>query len=395
MSTREIKIVHSSDWHLGFYPGARDKSGIPVRTLFVLKAAESLVDFVRKNEVDVVLLSGDILNRGNPSPTIQNALAGVLKSLVDSGAKVVYLIGNHEIPGWGDHPVKIYDTLGVPGIIVADKFGIFSLEVKGLPLDIAAIPYSAIIKRDFSSLLEEACSSVEPKHPSILMAHIFVLGARLSGSDLNLLPDEPHAFPDVFRDTPFSYIALGHLHRHQKLISNPPTVYAGSLSRVSFSEANETKGFVFVRLTEENSFWRARWNFVELESPSFITVNVDTTDTANPTEYILERLGQMRLKDAIVRIAITRAASDPKPDIPFIKRTVLKRRALECKVSVNTKYSGLTAEKSLSKAPRKAMGTLDIISEYISSVRKEHLAKKEDILECAKEIIDDLRGSRN
>ncbi|RKZ32915.1 hypothetical protein DRQ33_05045, partial [bacterium] len=270
----KIKFVHTSDWHLGFSNlSKKDDDGIPIQFRWIMQSADELVKHIHTEKVDIVFMCGDILNTRNPSPTVENILAKILYDITSQGAKVIYLIGNHEIPGWGDHPMKIYDTLRVPGVSIADKVDIHRIELKNdKTIQIATIPYPVDFELD--EALRMLSDKVEPGIPAVAMLHSFVTGAKLSGSDINILPDEPHLEPMDFHQLPFDYIALGHIHRYQRIWNNPPAVYCGSFQKTSFAEETENKGFVAGTISQQNDKFVVNSEFVEVESANFITLNI-------------------------------------------------------------------------------------------------------------------------
>ena len=316
-----IRFVHTADWHLGLANiSKRDDNGIPIQYSAIDKSAHEIVDFVRSNDVELALMCGDILHTRNPSPTVENILAKILHELTSDGTIVMYLIGNHEIPGWGDHPVKIYDTLDIPGVIIADDVRLHKVELRsGKKIQIATIPYP--VDFDIGDAVSSLASSIDTRFPSIAMIHSFVSGAKLSGSDLNLLPDEPHLEPGSFDNLPFDYIALGHIHRYQQIWGRPPAVYSGSLQKVTFAEENEKKGFVYGKISQSESKFDVRWNFVPVQSLNFITLNIDVSGTNNPTEVIVQKLKNRPLTNSVVRLKITTSSDDPKISISQIKKS--------------------------------------------------------------------------
>ncbi len=85
-----MRIIHTSDWHLG-----RSLCGMPLLPAQA-SFADWLVEFVRAERVDAVLVSGDIYDRALPSPETVGLLSDTLTQLVDAGAQVVVTSGNHD-----------------------------------------------------------------------------------------------------------------------------------------------------------------------------------------------------------------------------------------------------------------------------------------------------------
>ncbi|MCD6594430.1 exonuclease SbcCD subunit D [bacterium] len=379
-----IKFVHTADWHLGLANlSKKDDSGIPIQYICVEKSAGEIVDFVHSNDIDLVLMCGDILHTRNPSPTVENILAKILHKLTSDGAIVIYLIGNHEIPGWGDNPVKIYDTLDIPGVIVADKVELHKIELKnGQKIQIGTIPYP--VDFDLSDAISSFAGKVERGIPSLLMLHSFVNGAGLSGSDLKLLPDEPNLNPDEFDELPFDYIALGHIHRYQQIWGKPPAVYSGSIQKVTFAEEKERKGFVAGTISNPQSFKNefnknrrmSEWHFVPVESLNYITLNIDVSGENNPTEIILQKLRNRPVANSVVKLKIT-----IRPDDPKISLVQIKKLAQELGIFVITNDRNIvdTIRGKIESAIPTGNMSADI-EKYIIEKMPEHKEKIPEIL---------------
>ena len=108
----------------------------------------------------------------------------------------------------------------------------------------------------------------------------------------------------------FDYIALGHIHRHQVLKENPPVVYAGSLERLDFGEADDDKGFYLVEMGDREGAGRraVSFDFHPVVGRRFMTIGVDIEPgDSDPTATVLESIaeGGDEVKDAVVRLSIS------------------------------------------------------------------------------------------
>jgi len=155
---------------------------------------------------------------------------------------------------------------------------------------------------------------------SILMAHVFTEGVKLSGGDIDLLPTEPHIKPTMLHGKPFDYIALGHIHRYQQVVANPATVYAGSLQRITFAEEGESKGFVDVQITRNSERTQVKWNFIPVKATRFVTIDVNICGHENAMEVAENKILSTPMKDAVVRIIVHRRSDDPKTSISALRK---------------------------------------------------------------------------
>jgi exonuclease SbcD len=144
----------------------------------------------------------------------------------------------------------------------------------------------------------------------VLAAHIWVVGAKV-GSESSMTIGQEHALlvSNIIHPA-FDYIALGHIHKHQVLNENPPVVYAGSLERLDFGEADDEKGFYLVEITPngETGKRQVKYDFHPLEGRRFVTVSVKIEpDDIEPTTSVLKAITEKQdaIKDAIVRLQLS------------------------------------------------------------------------------------------
>jgi len=115
-------------------------------------------------------------------------------------------------------------------------------------LDLAGEEASARIKyaHMFERAVQDLCAAFRPDAVNLFMAHTHLEGALFGESERRVhIADDWAASPQALPSTA-SYIALGHLHRPQKIEGPVPAYYAGSLLQMDFGEAGEEKSFLVV-----------------------------------------------------------------------------------------------------------------------------------------------------
>ncbi len=255
-----MRILHTSDWHLG-----RSFHGTG---LLDAQAAylDHLVDTVRREGVDLVLVAGDVYDRALP-PVDAVELAGeTLARLAETGARTVVTSGNHDSPvRLGSH-ARLTDRAGVhlrtrwqdvgTPVLVEDAHGVVAVHALpylepdavraawDLPAKTHAAAMTAAMERVQRDLTGRGGRSV-------VMAHAFVAGspeaapALASDSERELAVGGLQIVPtSLFAGV--SYAALGHLHGPAQLTDT--VRYSGSPLAYSFSEAGHTKGSWLVEL---------------------------------------------------------------------------------------------------------------------------------------------------
>ncbi|MGK7927740.1 MAG: exonuclease SbcCD subunit D, partial [Spirulina sp.] len=174
----------------------------------------------------------------------------------------------------------------------------------------------------------------------------------------------------------FDYVALGHVHKHQNLnpLNNPPVIYPGSIERVDFSEEKEDKGYVLVDIKKG----KAKWEFCSVPARPFCTINVDVSQTENPTEKILKTIAKKEIEDAVVRL-IYKLRSDQIEEID----TKRLQKALEI-AHTHTITPELVSQLARPRLPELgANNSLDPLEAL-----KTYLGNREDLKELSSEMLD-------
>jgi len=262
-----MRLLHTSDWHLGRSLHRAD-----------LRAAQSafldhLVDTVRAEKVDAVLVAGDIYDRAVPSVDAVELCEDALLRLNATGARIVLISGNHDSArrlGFGS---GLLDQAGVhlrtrPGALARP---VLLEDVHG-PVAVYGIPYlepdavrgelppnlhdsqdtaDTAVPRGHAGVLGHAVRSIRADaegrgvRRQVVMAHGWVAGGAASESERDITVGGVGQVPAALFDG-FSYAALGHLHGQQTVA--PHLRYSGSPLPYSFSEAAHRKGSWLVDL---------------------------------------------------------------------------------------------------------------------------------------------------
>ena len=258
-----MKILHTSDWHLG-------------RTLHKVDLHEHqaafldwLVDLVEAEQVDVVAIPGDVYDRAVPAVSSVTLLDRALARLADTGATVVLTSGNHDSPerlGFGrslmrggihlltdlpgiEHPVSVEDEHGEVLF-----FGLPYLEPDRARTELAgegeeplARSHEAVTRAALDRVRERAAD--HPGARTVVLAHTFVSGGEASDSERDLSVGGVDSVPAGVLGG-IDYLALGHLHGCQDLSRSvgAPAWYSGSPLAFSFSERHHRKSVLLVEL---------------------------------------------------------------------------------------------------------------------------------------------------
>lgn len=251
-----MRLLHTSDWHLG--RSFHQVGLLPAQAAFV----DHVVEVVRSEHVDTVLISGDVYDRALPAPDTVALLSDALVRIVDAGAKVVISSGNH------DSAVRLGFASGL-----LDRAGVHirsSTSSVGTPVELDGalvypLPYLepaltadqlGASERSHRGVLTAAMDlvradlAVRPPLPAVVMAHAFVTGGEPSDSERDISVGGVSAVsPSVFDGA--AYAALGHLHGRQQV--SDIARYCGSPLAMSFGESHQAKGSLLVELDTDGA----------------------------------------------------------------------------------------------------------------------------------------------
>jgi DNA repair protein SbcD/Mre11 len=258
-----MKIVHTSDWHIG-----RRWKGI--QRLDELEAVlEHLAAFIEEQSIDLVLHTGDVFESRNPPAEAEQLVNRFLVRVGRSGARMLVIAGNHDDPLRLDARSLLTEFVNVQIIgrprsasrggtrILSTRCGEKAV-VAALPfaspgawvsaLDLAGEESSAHSKyaRMFELAVKDLCGPFRPDAVNLLMAHTHLEGASFGESERRVHIGEDWAGSPGALPATASYIALGHIHKPQKIDGPLPAYYAGSLLQMDFGEAGEEKTFIVV-----------------------------------------------------------------------------------------------------------------------------------------------------
>lgn len=251
-----MRILHTSDWHIGHR--LYERSRIEEHRQFL----DWLLKMLQENAVDVLIVSGDIFDTALPSSEATDLYYQFLFRLYrETHACAVITAGNHDSPRNLAAPREFLrmGRIHVVGLAAEPTECVFTFPAENPSVAIGAVPYlsenelshisfetqperAERYRERLKEFYRQCVDCMPPGIPKILMGHLFVHGGIVGDSERNIQIGGATAmrisdFPDDM-----TYIALGHLHRPHA-ISGPsyPVQYAGSPIPLRFNEANYSK----------------------------------------------------------------------------------------------------------------------------------------------------------
>jgi exonuclease SbcD len=268
-----MRVLHTSDWHIG-------------RTLYGRKRYEEfeaflswLAETIQQNEIDVLLVAGDVFDTSAPSNRAQELYYRFLCRVAASPCRhVVVVAGNHDSPSFLNAPKELLKALDVHVVgsaceipddevlVLADKHGAPELIVCAVPYlrdrDIRVAEAGESIEdkerkliqgirthyADVAALAEQKRTELGAEIPIVAMGHLFTAGGQtVDGDGVRELyvGSLAHVTAGIFPES-LDYLALGHLHVPQKVSGSEVMRYSGSPLPMGFGEAKQQKSVCLV-----------------------------------------------------------------------------------------------------------------------------------------------------
>lgn len=305
-----MKIIHTSDWHLGATLYGHDRLDDHREML------RQLTETVASEQPDAMLVSGDIFDNSSPSAAAERLLDSALMELADAGKpgmKIILTSGNHDSPSRHTTHSAVYSRLGIhtigsAGITadtdiaeIADRF-IIRVGEKGT---VIAVPY--INRRNmpeglFDGLTDIVSREISPTQPTVMMAHLPVSRSVTTGhsdADERFVGGCENVEIDSLGHG-YDYLALGHIHCPQQWnTGNAIARYCGTPLPISFDESYPHSVTI-------------------VELPAAGIIPTVTTVTLKPRRKLVTIGGPDGMDEEELTAALTDAASD-LPDGTFIR----------------------------------------------------------------------------
>jgi exonuclease SbcD len=259
-----MKLLHTGDWHVGRTLHRRQRLDECADVL------DEVTAIARNEDVDVVLVCGDIFEHFAPSAEAERIVYRTLLALRATGAEVIVVPGNHDYAKRFGAVEELFAAAGVsvvPEVRRPAEGGIVKLTGRGgTRVEIACLPwigerllYSAAdlmreqeepfkeYAEELPRLISALCEPLDPTAVTVLAGHMFVSGAQLGGGERELTIGQIFAVNPAALPTTVQYIALGHVHRPQDVPgAATPARYAGSLLQLDFGEQQQAKSVTIV-----------------------------------------------------------------------------------------------------------------------------------------------------
>jgi exonuclease SbcD len=403
-----MKILHTSDWHLG-------------RSLYGRRRTDEqeaflnwLADQLELHQIDALLIAGDIFDTVTPGNRSQELYYQFLCRAARSCCRhVVVTAGNHDSPSFLEAPSSLLRVLnvhvvGAPSgnpedevIVLLDQHGSAEAIVCAVPYlrdrDIRSVEAGESVDDKNTKLIkgirehyEAVCTAAEKQRsqhgavPVIAMGHLFAAGGRTVEGDgvRDLYVGSLAHFPASQFPAGIDYLALGHLHAAQTVGQNPGFCYSGSPLPMGFGEANQQKQVMVVALTGRETTVTA------LQVPCFqplvrITGSVD---------QIISRIEELGAEQSNAWIEVEYTGSAVLPNLrelveEAVTHTKLEVRRIKNRLVIERALNAMDAEENLDD-----LDVLDVFQRCID----QNAVPEEDrpgLIQAYREILAELSGA--
>ena len=251
--------MHTADWHVGKTLKGRDRLDEQRAVL------AEIAQVAEVNQVDAVLVAGDVYESSAPSAQAQYLVVQTLLRLRQAGAEVIVIAGNHD---HGPTFEAYRPLMGVAGITLAgtvrppDKGGVIGFRARsdGADVQVAVLPFltqryavraAEIVAhtpsenvRAYDEMIRQVVASLTSGFSdatvNLVMSHLTCVGGVFGGGERTAQSIFEYSVPAAIFPVSAHYVALGHLHRRQSLPAHCPVHYSGSPIAVDFGEQDNT-----------------------------------------------------------------------------------------------------------------------------------------------------------
>lgn len=340
-----MKILHTADWHLGTFRSPV-KDGVNLRTEDTKSCLNELVRVAKEEQPDYSLISGDVFHVGRlwSDRCCEEIITAIyyIRELAAVSKQVIVMRGTPNHDGAGQFNVlseMFADCQNVHIVITPQVISFDDVDIAVLPgfdrgtyrakfPGLSSDEENVVFTQELANIVTGLKAQCEPNKKSVLMAHYTVPGSNTeSGQTMMLTQFEPIIPQEALMVAGYDLVALGHIHRPQRILSQD-WYYSGAINAMNFNDEGQERGF-WIHTDMPFDGWDSR--FYKTPIREFITFDFTDTDiTAINLGHIDEvAFNYWRyngaVQDKIVRIHYTCSADNSKA----LNKAVLERTLLD------------------------------------------------------------------
>lgn len=320
-----MRILHTSDWHLGAYVGPQQDNPYD-RTENTRECLDVVVKATREESPDIILITGDLFHQSrtwSDRGMIEAQIAIDYIETLASYAPVAILYGtpNHD-------NLETYKMMEIAFGKDSDEVQFFytpelrEIQTKSGPIQIAALPgfdkghfrsqypglsaeeENKIFSEQLTQIIQGFSAQLSAFMPSVLMAHHTVTGCEMDNGYNVFQANEVTLNTGALNQSGFDLHCLGHVHKKQKIDSFKPIFYAGSIDAYTFNDEGHEKGFYIHKVIDKGSTWEYSMSkFIPTPARKFQTYSFDQGSIEGINQHGLHYMGStLELQNKVVRV---------------------------------------------------------------------------------------------
>ncbi len=322
-----LKILHTADLHFGAeFKSLGEKSVQLINESF--KSFEKLINYCidPNNEIDILLIAGDLFDTHNPEARIREKIKEQLQQVVKKGVNLFLLPGNHDSFGYRN---SIYKTEEFPGTVIKNSSFEYVTEIKlkGMRVFI----YGGVFEPGKGTKRMLSRFKIKDENG----VHIGLLHGTLEMKGINVKNrDLPFSYEE-FANTGLNYLALGHFHSFYSIeIDNKhKAAYCGSLVPYKIDECGDKCALlVDIQISGEVKIKKLQFSHIQSDYKE-IDLN---KENINSFQELVEKIKKLSNKEKILNLKLTGVADFPVVEEELIAR--IENYFFFVKIYNNIKY---------------------------------------------------------
>jgi DNA repair protein SbcD/Mre11 len=295
-----MKILHTADTHLGYSAYRKvTEEGINQREQDTYNSFKQFIDYAIENQPDYIIHAGDLFDSVRPNNRAITFAVNQILRLSKQNIPFIIIAGNHEHPKLKEtgHIFSVFEHIEHVHPVYHGVYEKKLFKKNNKKTVFHLIPQSNL-KEEYEKEIKKLKPDSEADY-NIVVSHGAVKGIKaFSMNELNEL-----FIPADFLSKDFDYIALGHYHTYTRL--NERSYYSGSTEKLSFTEAEDQKGFIEVNLDKKIP----DANFVKIENREMINleeINCENLEIDEIMKKIKQKIQKIQPKEKIFRLNLQR-----------------------------------------------------------------------------------------
>jgi len=378
-------ILHTADWHIGQYFFGYDRKEEHIFFFDWLKKT------IKEQQVDVLLVAGDVFDSPNPSAESQKIYYRFLREATteNPNLQIVIIAGNHDSAGRLEAPNPLLEEMNVnvKGLVHKTEDGVIDYQQLFIPISkngevkawCVAVPYlrqgdypnAENYSKGVSALYDQLHSELQQVKnkdlPVVVMGHLQATGSEVSENDRSertIIGGLECISPEVFDKKDIVYTALGHLHKAQRVSGRENVRYAGSPLPMSFSEKYYKQGVNLIEIENNQLKKIERLDFEPLTS--LISLPKDPKPLAEVLEEI-KALPDGEITKASPYLELKVLLTEPEPSMRNQIEEALQDKAVRLASAVPFRVKSDRESKVITYEELKTINPMEMADDVFTS----------------------------